>query len=169
MRGMTPLHTRTLALLAATGAGIALAVAWLAQAWIGLAPCELCLVERWPYRIVIALSLLAMVLPHGIARTLLWIAVLVVLADVAIAVVHVGVEQHAWPSPLPGCTAPAFQGGSVAEMLKSMPMRPAKPCDSPSFLIPGLPLSMAVMNLVFGVAFAALLSAGLCYSRRESV
>ncbi len=169
MRGMTPPHTRTLALLAAIGAGIALAVAWLAQAWIGLAPCALCLFERWPYRVVIALSLLAMVLPHGVARTLLWMAVLVVLADVAIAVVHVGVEQQAWPSPLPSCAAPAFRAGSIAEMLKSMPMHPAKPCDSPSFLIPGLPLSMAAMNLVFGVVFAALLSVGLWSSRRETV
>jgi disulfide bond formation protein DsbB len=168
MRGMTPPHTRTLALLAAIGAGVALAVAWLAQAWVGLAPCALCLVERWPYRVVIVLSLLAIVLPQGVARALLWIAVLAVLADVAIAVVHVGVEQHAWPSPLPGCAAPAFRGGSIAEMLKSMPVRPAKPCDSPSFLIPGLALSMAVMNLVFGVAFAALLSVGLWCSRRKS-
>jgi disulfide bond formation protein DsbB len=135
---------------------------------VGLAPCALCLVERWPYRVVIVLSLLAIVLPQGVARALLWIAVLAVLADVAIAVVHVGVEQHAWPSPLPGCAAPAFRGGSIAEMLKSMPVRPAKPCDSPSFLIPGLALSMAVMNLVFGVAFAALLSVGLWCSRRKS-
>jgi disulfide bond formation protein DsbB len=167
MRAMMPLHTRTLALLAAIGAGLALAVAWLAQAWLGLAPCALCLVERWPYRVVIVLCLLAMVLPHGVARALLWLAVLAVLADVAIAVVHVGVEQHAWPSPLPGCAAPAFRGGSIAEMLKSMPVRPAKPCDSPSFLIPGLPLSMAVLNLVFGMAFAVLLSVGLWCSRRK--
>ena len=32
-----------------------------------------------------------------------------------------------------------------------MPAAPTKPCDAPTFLIPGLPLSMAGMNLIYAL------------------
>jgi disulfide bond formation protein DsbB len=166
MRRMALPGTRTIALLTAFAGALALAIALASQHFMGLAPCELCLMERWPYRVVIVLGVLAFVLPSGWARALLWLAVLVVLADTALAVIHVGVEQHAWPSPMPECAAPTFHGGSIADMLKSMPARPSKPCDAPSYLIPGLPLSMAALNLLFSLAFAALLATGLWSSRR---
>ena len=43
----------------------------------------------------------------------------------AIAAVHVGVEFRWWPSPMPECAAPKFGGGSIADRLASMPLRPA--------------------------------------------
>jgi len=89
------------------------------------------------------------------------------LADAALAVVHVGVEQHYWQSPLPECSAPRFGAGSIADRLARMPARPAKPCDDPTFLIPGLPLSMAAMNLLYAGVFAALLASFLWRDRRS--
>ena len=159
--------TRTIALATAVAAGAALGVARVAQSWDGLAPCALCLWERWPYRLIVILGLLAVVLPRGAARSLLWLAVLVALGDVAIAVVHVGVEQHLWPSPLPECAAPRFSGGSIADMLKSMPTQPSKPCDAPSFLIPGLPLSMAAMDLLYAAVLALGLTSVLWLTKRH--
>jgi disulfide bond formation protein DsbB len=47
-----------------------------------------------------------------------------------------------------------------------MPAKPAKPCDDPTFLIPGLPVSMAAMNLLYALAFAILLSVVLWRDRR---
>jgi disulfide bond formation protein DsbB len=120
-------------------------------------PCALCLLERWPYRVAIALGLLATVVPHRWARALLVLVVLSMLVDAALAVVHVGVEQHYWPSPLPECAAPRFTNGSIAERLAQMPARPAKPCDDAAYLIPGLPISMAAMNLLYALGFAMLL------------
>ena len=78
----------------------------------------------------------------------------------ALGGLHVGVEQGAWPSPLPECAAPVLGSGTMAERLARMPAKPAKPCDEPTFLIPGLPLSMAAMNMVY----AALVFAGLAYT-----
>ena len=104
------------------------------------------------------LGLLAAMVPRGPARLLLVVAVFALLADAGIAAVHVGVELQWWPSPLPECAAPHLSGGSIAERLASMPARPSKPCDDPSFLIPGVPISMAAMNLVFALAFSALLA-----------
>jgi disulfide bond formation protein DsbB len=161
------LAPRTLAVLAALGAAAALAFAYALEIWGGLPPCALCLVERWPYRIVIVLGLLAAVGPSRLVRFILVLAVVCLLADAAIAAVHVGVELGWWPSPLPECAAPHFTGGSIAERLASMPTRPAKPCDEPTFLIPAIPISIAAMNMLFGLVFAAALTVAMAGRRRR--
>lgn len=155
---MPVLTTRTLALLAALAAAAALGAALASEYWGGLVPCALCLLERWPYRAAIVLSLIAALAPPRLARAVLGLVVLSLLGGVALALVHVGVERHWWPDPLPECAAPHFVAGSIAQRLASMPLRPAKPCDSPSYLIPGLPLSMAAMDLIFAAAFAVVLA-----------
>jgi disulfide bond formation protein DsbB len=156
---------RTLAVLAALGAAAALGVAYASEIWGELVPCALCLVERWPYRIVIVLGLLAAISPRGLGRVILTLAILTLLTGAAIAAVHVGVEFKWWPSPLPECAAPHIGGVSIAERLASMPSRPSKPCDEPTFLIPGLPLSMAATNMLFALAFAGFLAMSLANSR----
>lgn len=165
MRCMTA--TRKDGLLSAAAAGVALVFAWGLQNWVGLAPCALCLLERWPYRVVVMLGLIAAVVPRGAARVALGLILLVILANVVIAVVHVGVENHTWPSPLPECAAPTFGGGSIADMLKAMPAHPAKPCDAPNYLIPGVKLSLATMNLLYGVVFAVAVVGSLWRGRRR--
>jgi disulfide bond formation protein DsbB len=156
---------RTLAIVAALGAAAALGVAYASEVWGGLVPCALCLLERWPYRIVIVLGLLAAIAPRRLTRPVLVLAILCLLADAAIAAVHVGVEFGWWPSPLPECAAPHLSGASIAERLASMPGRPAKPCDEPTFLIADFPLSMAAMNLLFALAFSAVLAMSLVSGR----
>jgi disulfide bond formation protein DsbB len=156
---------RNLAVIAALGAAAALGVAYASELWGQLVPCALCLVERWPYRVVIVLGLLAAVAPHRLIRPLLFLAIVCLLADAAIAAVHVGVEFRWWPSPLPECAAPHLGGGSIAERLAAMPSRPAKPCDDPTFLLPGLPLSIAAMNLLFALVFSVTLAISLTPSR----
>jgi disulfide bond formation protein DsbB len=167
MAAMTMPGTRTVALVCALGAGFALGLALASEHWGGLVPCALCLLERWPYRVAIVLALLALVVPRGLARVLLLLVLLSMLTAAALAVVHVGVEQHDWASPLPECAAPSFSGGSIAERLAQMPARPAKPCEDATYLIPGLPVSMAAMNLLYALAFAIMLGAFLWRDRRS--
>ena len=51
-----------------------------------------------------------------------------------------------WPSPLPGCQAPRSAGGAtVDDLMRALAPAPSKPCDAPTYLVPGLPLSMAAM------------------------
>jgi disulfide bond formation protein DsbB len=166
--GMTLPGIRGIALSSALAAAFALGLALASERWEGLVPCALCLLERWPYRAAIALGLLASVVPHRWARALLALIVLSMLISVALAVVHVGVEQHYWPSPLPECAAPSFTGGTIAERLAQMPTRPAKPCEDAAYLIPGLPISMAAMNLLYALAFAILLGILLWRGRRAA-
>jgi disulfide bond formation protein DsbB len=158
---------RTLAVLAALAAAAGLAFAYALEVWGELPPCALCLVERWPYRIVVVLGLLAAVSPARLVRFILVLAVVCLLADAAIAAVHVGVEFKWWPSPLPECAAPDFSGGSIAERLASMPARPAKPCDEPTFLIPFIPVSLAAMNMLFALGFSVALVVAMAGRRRR--
>jgi disulfide bond formation protein DsbB len=168
MAAMTMPGTRTVALVCALAAGLALGLALASERWGGLVPCALCLLERWPCRVAIVLALVAVVVPRGIARALLLLVLLSMLAAAALAVIHVGVEQHAWPSPLPECAAPSFSGGSIAERLAQMPARPAKPCEDATYLIPGLPVSMAAMNLLYALAFALGVGVFLWCDRRRA-
>lgn len=135
----------------------ALAAAFATEWGLGIVPCALCLVERWPYRIGIALGLLALLWGRG-RRAVLGLMVVVMLAGVGTAAVHVGVEHGWWPSPLPECAAPDLGHGTAAERLARMPLFPAKPCDEPTYLIPGLPVSMAMANLLLALALAIYLA-----------
>ena len=122
----------------------------------GIAPCELCTWQRVPYWVAAALALAAAVRP-GARRPLVLLAILAVLASGAIAGFHVGVEQGWWPSPLAGCQAPRSTGGaSVDDLMRSLAAAPSKPCDAPTYLIPGVPISMAGMNLLYALGLSAL-------------
>lgn len=144
--------------IALVGAGLAAAAALLAalaaEKFLGLVPCALCLLERWPYRIAIAVAVVGLLLPRRLARWALVACGLVVLAGALIAGVHVGVEWGFWPSPLPECAAPQITAGTIAERLAAMPTHPAKPCDEPTYIIPFLPLSTATLNLLFALVYA---------------
>ncbi|MCK8786349.1 disulfide bond formation protein B [Roseomonas sp. NAR14] len=142
-------------LLIAALAAAAPLFAHASEGWWGLAPCELCLWQRWPYWAAAALALLGLVLPR---RPMLLLAAVAVLASGAVGAFHVGVEQGWWPSPLAGCQAPRGSGGtaSVEDLLRDMPLVPSKPCDAPTYLIPGLPLSMAGMNVIYALGVAGL-------------
>jgi disulfide bond formation protein DsbB len=144
---------RALAIGVALAAAIALGIAYASESWGGLVPCALCLLERWPYWLLIVIGLVAAIAPRRLVRPILSLSLLCLLASIIIAVIHVGVEQHVWPSPLPECAAPHITGATAADRLASMPARPGTPCDEPSFLIPGVPLSMALMNLIYSLVF----------------
>jgi disulfide bond formation protein DsbB len=47
-----------------------------------------------------------------------------------------------------------------------MPARPAKPCEDPTYLIPGLPISMAALNLLYALAFVIVFAVVLWRDRR---
>jgi disulfide bond formation protein DsbB len=155
---------RSLALVSVVVALGALGVALGSEAFGGLVPCALCLLERWPYRIVVVLAVLAVVVPR---RWLLWLIVATMAVSLGLAVVHVGVEQGRWPSPLPECAAPSLGSGSIAERLARMPATVAKPCDAPTFLVPGLPISMAGLNLALSLAFGCFLILSLARPARS--
>lgn len=153
----------TAALLVAALAAAAPLFAQGSEGWWGLAPCALCLWQRWPYWVAAGLALAAALLVFRARAVLLGLAGVAVLASAAIAVLHVGVEQGWWPSPLPGCRVPTASGGggggapmTVEEMMRNLAPAPTKPCDAPTYLIEGLPVSMAAMNLLYALGLGGL-------------
>lgn len=148
---------RLAGILTAVAALAALGIAYVAQHILLLTPCELCLWERWPYRIVAVLGLLAAMVRPRTTRWFLGIAGLVMLGDVFIAGLHAGVEFGWWPSPLPECNGALTPGAAL-------PLTPATPCDRPVYLIHALPISMAQMDMLAAALFAAAL---LVYAARR--
>jgi disulfide bond formation protein DsbB len=147
--------------LAALLAAAAPLVAMGSERWPGLAPCALCLWQRWPYWIAAAIALAALLLPKPAQAWALRAAALAVLVSGGIAVLHVGVEFGWWPSPLPGCLAPPVASGtSVEDLMRSLAPAPTKPCDEAAYLIPFLPISVAQMNLFYAAALVVFIWRG---------
>ena len=157
---------RIVPLAVAALAMLALGTAWYAESALGLVPCALCLLERWPYRAAVAFGLLAAGLPRGPANIARALLIFTLLVGAGLGLAHLGVEQHWWPDPLPECVAPTFHGGSLAARLAAMPAHPAKPCDEPTYLIPGLLLSMAAMDMLLNLALAALVTTSWTRTKR---
>ncbi len=155
-------------LICAAFSAAALGIALASEYYGGLVPCALCLVERWPYRVAAPLAVIGLLLPRVWARVVLLLCVLVLLGGVAAAAVHVGVENQWWASPLPECQAPNLSGLSIAERLKRMPATPSMACEDPTYLIPGLPVSMAGMNLILALVLAGGLATFWVRTRRSA-
>jgi disulfide bond formation protein DsbB len=144
--------------ITALAALAALGMAYFAQYGLHLTPCELCLWERWPYRLVAGLGLLAAFAKPKTSRALLALAGLAMLGDAGIAFLHVGVERGWWASPLPQCNGALIPGAPL-------PPIPATPCDRPVYLVPALPISMAMLDLAAALVFAIALGCTLMRGR----
>ena len=127
------------AIAAAAGGSAALLLGALAFQYLGgLAPCQLCIWQRW------ALTL-------GL-RALAWLGALAALTSAGIGVFHVGVEQKWWEG-LASCTAGSIQGISTADLLNpSVDVAAVVRCDAIAWQMFGL--SMAGWNVVISVALA---------------
>ncbi|KAB7646570.1 disulfide bond formation protein B [Polymorphobacter fuscus] len=112
----------------------------------GLAPCEMCLWQRWALVAALALALLGWVLRH--ARAVLALSALAVLAGAAIAVFHVGVEQHWWPGITACAAAPVT--GSAADVMGQIMAQPLVRCDAIAWSLFGI--SMAGWNALISIA-----------------
>ena len=140
---------QTLALLAAAGSAGLLLGALAFQYLGGLAPCVLCIWQRWPHLAAVLIGLLALTL--GL-RLLAWLGALAALTSAAIGVFHVGVEQKWWEG-LASCTAGSIDGISTADLLNpAVDVAAVVRCDAIAWQMFGL--SMAGWNVVISVALA---------------
>jgi disulfide bond formation protein DsbB len=152
------LSPRGIALTGFTLGLLALVIALGSEHFLGLIPCALCLSERWTYRFAMIAAIFVFILPRGARPAGCWLMVALFVVAAAAAGVHVGVEQHWWKSPYPECMAPDLSGLSPAERFARMPLRPAKDCADPDYLIPAIPITMAQANLLYALASAAFLT-----------
>jgi disulfide bond formation protein DsbB len=119
----------------------------------GLAPCPLCLYQRWPWYAAAALGLLALFL--GGRRAGAWVlglSGLLLVAGAGVALYHVGVEQHWIAGPtacsgVPGGTAETVEA-LRAQLMGTAPVR----CDEIAWSLFGV--SMAGWNAILSLAVA---------------
>jgi disulfide bond formation protein DsbB len=136
-----------------------LAAVWILQG-LGYAPCELCLTERYAFYAAAPLAALtafaASRSSHAAARALFVLLALVFLANVGLAVYHVGVEQRWWPGPS-ACTGALNAAVDVNDLLKQLNSTRVVNCDEVQLRILGLSLAGwdAVASAVLAI-YAAL-------------
>ncbi len=147
-------HPRTppaLLFLASTGL---LGGAFLFQYVGGLAPCALCIWQRYPHGIALGLSLVALLIPLTSRRArggLLLLTGLVLLAGGAIAAFHAGVELKWWEG-LPSCSGgPGLPSDmNLKDITKAANAGPAPRCDEVPWSLFGI--SMAGWNFLISLA-----------------
>jgi disulfide bond formation protein DsbB len=148
---------------------VVLGGALISQYWGGLAPCELCLMQRWPWAAAIAIALIAIMV--GSESLLSWLALVltaVFAVGGALAFYHVGVEWHWFAGPS-ACTGAATAADTVealkARILGQMPVR----CDEPAWLLWGI--SLAGWNLLasLGMGSACLAAFWLLRGRQAEM
>lgn len=129
----------------------ALASAFIAQYGFGLAPCELCLLQRWPFGTAAVVALLATSMPlQPYVRLLLGACAVLLFINAGIAVFHSGVERHWWEWQS-SCTGSALsRTHSLEDLRRELLEKPVVRCDQISWSIFGL--SMANVNVAFSFA-----------------
>ncbi len=146
---MSPSY-RLSVLLAAGGSAALLLGAFAFQHIGGLAPCELCLWQRWPHAAAILTGGMALALP---GRLLPLLGALATLATAGLGLYHTGVEQHWWSGP-GTCSGSVSADISAGDLLTQILDAPLVRCDEVAWSMAGL--SMASWNGVLSLALAAL-------------
>lgn len=158
-----PPPKRLLLMLAAFSA-LLLSGALAGQYGLGWHPCELCLLQRYPYVAIFALALPGALLLRSPTwqRRLVWVCLLLLAADFAIAAYHAGVEWGIFKGP-DACSSDT-QGGQTIEAMRAAIMNaPLVTCQQAMAYIAGL--SLAAWN---ALAAFAMLALGLNAMRRKA-
>ncbi|MEM0947676.1 MAG: disulfide bond formation protein B [Pseudomonadota bacterium] len=152
--------TRTwLIVLGAGGSAALLLGAWGFQHIAGLAPCKMCIWQRWPHGAAMLIGPLALIFA-GSLLPLMGAASALITA--AIGVYHTGVERAWWEGPA-SCTSGSIEGLTPQELLAQITAAPVVQCDQVAWQMLGL--SMASWNAVLSLTFAVFWSLAAIKSR----
>ncbi len=135
----------------AAGGSAALMLGALGFQYIGgMAPCKLCIWQRYPHVIAIMIGLLAFWLP---GRILPFFGALAALTTGVIGLYHTGVERDWWQGPT-SCTSSGTSGLSTNELLDQIMNAPLIRCDEVPWEM--FSLSMASWNAIASLALVGL-------------
>jgi len=154
---------RALPIFVLVASAAVMATVLLSQYWGGLAPCELCLTERWPWDVAIVIAFVAAM--AGSRPALSWVALLlaaVFAVGSVLAFYHVGVEQHWFAGPS-ACTAAAGTPETLEALeAQLMHQQPAR-CDEPVWTLFGV--SLAGWNFLASLVMTAICLTGFAWVR----
>lgn len=151
--------TRQQLILIAAGGSAALLGGALVFQYFGYAPCAMCIWQRWPHGIAIAIGLLALILK---GRTLPVLGALAAATTSGIGVYHTGVERGWWQGPT-SCTSSGQDLGSLsgADLLSVTEAPKIVLCDQVAWEF--LTLSMASWNAIFSAVLVGFWIAAALY------
>lgn len=120
---------------------------------MGLVPCVMCLWQRWPHRIAIALAALGVVFPRAIIA---WTGALSMAVNAGIALLHTGVERAWWDGPqVCGASAAQDLGSlSVEDLFDTTTGPQIVLCNEAAWMFAGL--SMASWNGIICLVLAGI-------------
>ena len=145
-----------LIILAMAGSLAMLAGAFAFQYIGGLAPCHLCLLQRWPHAAALAIGLLALAIP---GRLLPLAGAAAALTTAGIGIYHTGVERLWWAGPT-SCSAGSIAGLDVKDLLDpSIVVAPVVRCDEVAWQMLGLSMASWNVAVSLGLALIWLLAA----------
>ncbi|MGY9019036.1 MAG: disulfide bond formation protein B [Alphaproteobacteria bacterium] len=144
-------HRNAASIAALAAAGLLIAV--FAMQYIGgLAPCSLCLTQRWPHSVALALGLIALMpITAAPARRLLLALIALSFAVTAgIGAYHAGVE-YGWFAVPTACSG-TISGNTVEELKRQLMAQPVVRCDEVAWSLFGV--SLAGYNFLASSALA---------------
>ncbi|APX11283.1 disulfide bond formation protein B [Tateyamaria omphalii] len=142
-------------ILAAGGSAALLVGAYAFQHLGGLAPCQMCIWQRYPHVAAVLLGALAVFLPLPV---LIALGAAAALITAGIGGYHVGVEQAWWQGPT-SCSAGAVGNLDPNALFDQIMAAPLIRCDEIAWQFAGL--SMAGWNMVLSLLIAGLWIAAL--------
>lgn len=152
-------NPRTLILIAAGGSLALLLGAFGFQYLGGLAPCAMCLWQRWPHAVAVVAGGLGLVSPLAA-----WLGLGGALTAAGLGGYHTGVERGWWEGPAT-CSSGDIGGLSPDELLAQIMAAPLVRCDEVAWEMLGL--SMASWNMVISLGLAGLWALALLRSVRD--
>ena len=120
----------------------------------GLAPCDLCIWQRWPYAAAIGLSLAALTVPRRPAARSAAIGLCGIVFAIggAVAFYHLGVEEGWFQGPA-GCSAASIDATTIEGLRRQLEATAIVRCDEVQWSLMGI--SLAGFNLIASTALAA--------------
>ena len=141
--------------LAAGGSAALLLGAFAFQHLGNMPPCKLCIWQRYPHAVAVALGAAALIVPLPV---LLALGALAAFATAGIGLYHVGVEKGWWEGPT-SCTAGSVGGMDSSALFDQIMAAPLIRCDDIAWQLAGL--SMAGWNMVISLVLAGIWIAAL--------
>ncbi len=141
------MSTRFLILLATALSFLTNIGALIAQHGLGILPCHLCLLQRYPHWLLVVLGFAILITDRV---RLAWAGAALALYSTALALYHSGVERHFWDGPSDCTGGQDLSGLSGADLLSTDISIGIIRCDAVSWSFMGL--SFANMNVLVSLA-----------------
>jgi disulfide bond formation protein DsbB len=155
------LTTRWFAATVLVASVAVLGTALLSQYWGGLRPCELCLLQRWPWRVAIVLAVLIWLAGDRVPLpTAALVMALVFFVSAGLGIYHVGVEQH-WITGPTACTATGPTATTVEDLRRQLLGTQPVMCDQVQWSLFGI--SLAGFNVIASLVLAAFCAASAAW------